>query len=123
MPAKIKCFIKILLPAGEAKPDGHISATFGSKGAAQHVRTFLDKFNAETKGREGEILPVIVTIYEDKTISYVIKEEPVSKSILRVLRKEKGSGVPNRIKIGEMTQEQIINIAKKKIVDLNAHRL
>ena len=121
MAVKIKGYFKLLLKAGEAMPGGKLAAAFGSNGVAQALKPFCDKFNAETQARKGQFVPAVISIYEDKTTSYVLKKEPVAKTILRILNVEKGSSRPNQIKIGTLTKEQVKDIAKNKIDDLNAH--
>lgn len=123
MAVKIKGYLKLLLKGGEAIPGGQLAAAFGSNGVAQTLKPFCDKFNSETQARKGQFVPVVVTIYEDKSTSYILKKEPVAKTILRLLNVEKGSSRPNQTKIGTLTKEQVLDIAKNKIDDLNVHEI
>ena len=114
--------IKICIEGGKANP-GKLGQAFGVKGITNHMAKFCDEFNKATKGRENELLPVFISIYEDKTISYIIKHEPVSISILKALNVDKGSGTPNRVKKGTLSLDKVKEIAEKKMPDLNAYTL
>ena len=98
-----------------------LSQVFGMKGIGGVMKKFCDDFNAMTKGRENEELRVIVTIYEDKTISFVVKNEPVSVSLLKAINADKGSGTPNMVKKGVLSASKVREIAERKLGELNAY--
>lgn len=122
MGKEITSYIKIQIKGGEASP-GSLTATFGSKGLGGQVKNFCDEFNTKTKDRKGELIPVIVTIYNDRTYSFIMKRETVVASLLKVVNVEKGSAVPNQNKVGTITREQIKIIAQNKMEDFNARTL
>lgn len=100
---------------------GILARSFGMKGLSGHIKQFCDDFNAATKGREKELLRVIITIYDNKTISFVIKNESTVNSLLKALNINKGSGTPNVLKKGVLPLSKAIEIAKYKLEDLNAY--
>ena len=114
--------IRVYIDGGKANP-GKLGQVFGVKGITNHMAKFCDEFNKATKGRENELLPVYISIYDDKTISYVIKHEPVATSILKAIKVDKGSGTPNRLKKGTITMDKVKEIAEKKKDDLNAYTI
>ena len=122
MGKEITSYIKIQVKGGEAA-QGSLTAIFGSKGLGGQIKSFCDEFNAKTKDRKGELIPVIVTIYSDKIYSFITKHEPVATSLLKAINVEKGSGTPNQNKIGTVTKEQVKAIAQKKMEDLNARTI
>ena len=121
MSKEIKGYIKMQLKAGNATPGAPIAPILGSKGLSQHMMNFCKEFNERTKSKAGQILPVVITYYDDKSISFVVKCEPVAVTLLKAVKKEKGSGVPNRTKIGSLPYSKIEEIAKEKMEDLNAY--
>ena len=98
-----------------------LSQVFGMKGIGGTMKKFCDEFNSMTKGRENQKLRVIITIYEDKTISFVVKNEPVSISLLKALNLDKGSGTPNMVKKGVLPNSKVREIAERKMEELNAY--
>ncbi len=109
-------YLKLLVPAGKASPSPQISPALGQKGI--NIMEFCKAFNAETAGKEG-LLPVIITVYKDKSFSLEIKAPPVSYLLKQAAKIEKGSSNVPRVKVGKLTMSQIDEIAEKKIGDLN----
>jgi len=118
MAKKVKAIIKLQLPAAKATPGQSVGSALGPHGIA--TMEFLKQFNERTKGQEGMIIPVIVTAYEDRTFSFVTKTPPAAILIKKAAGIEKGSGVPNKTKVGKLTKAQVREIAEAKLVDLNA---
>jgi len=110
--------IKLQIPAGAANPAPPVGPALGQQGV--NIMEFCKAFNARTKDGGGIITPVVITVYADRSFTFIIKTPPTSVLIMKELGKEKGSGVPNKEKIGELTKEQVRNIAQMKIADLNA---
>ena len=118
MAKKIIKKVKVSAPAGKATPAPPLGPTLGQAGV--NIGDFTKKFNDATKGMMGDIVPVEITVYEDRSYDFVLKTPPVSSLILKALGKEKGSGRPNTAKIGTLSKAQVKIIAEKKLVDLNA---
>ena len=119
MAQKIIKTVKVLAPAGKATPAPPLGPTLGQAGV--NIGDFTKKFNDATKNMIGDIIPVVITVYDDRTYSFVLKTPPASSLILKALKKEKGSGKPNLSKIGILTKTQLKEIAEKKLPDLNAN--
>lgn len=118
MAKKIVKQLKLQIPGGKAVPGQQLGPALGSAGI--NIGEFVKRFNDETKGRVGETVPTIVSVYDDRSYSLAYKVEPASALILKAMGKEKGSGKPNTAKIGSITKAQAKEIAKKKMPDLNA---
>lgn len=112
----VKALIKLQIPAGGATPAPPVGPALGQHGV--NIMDFCKSFNAETKGKEGTI-PVILTVYEDRTFSYIVKTPPTSELIKKAVNIAKGSGVPNVEKVGKIKRAQLEDIAKIKMPDLN----
>jgi large subunit ribosomal protein L11 len=108
--------IKLQIPAGKANPAPPIGPALGA--AQVNIMAFCKEFNAKTQSMAGDILPVVISVYQDKSFDFILKQPPVAQMILKALGIEKGSGVPNRDKVGKLTQDQVREIAKKKYQDL-----
>jgi len=121
MAKKIKAVIKLYCPAGQANPAPPVGPALGQHGL--NIMEFCKQFNAKTQGQEGLTLPVVVTAYEDKTFIFIIKSPPTSILLKRACGIAKASGVPHKEKVGTVTKEQIREIAKIKIKDLNTDNL
>jgi large subunit ribosomal protein L11 len=121
MAKKIVKVIKLQIPAGKANPAPPIGPALGAAGL--NIMAFCKEFNAKTQDKAGDVLPVEIFVYQDKSFSFVTKQPPVSQMILKELSVEKGSGVPNRNKIGKLTQEQVKKIAEKKYPDLRVRSM
>ncbi len=113
---KIKAVVKLQIPAGKATPAPPVGPALGQHGV--NIMEFCKAFNEATKGKEGTV-PVVLTIYEDKTFKFIIKTPPTSELIKKYANIVKGSAIPNREKIGKITRKQIEEIAKIKLPDLN----
>lgn len=118
---KVLKVIKLQIPAGKANPAPPIGPALGSAGV--NIMAFCKEFNAKTQAQAGDILPVVITVYADKSFSFITKKPPISRLILKKLGKEKGSGVPNRNKIGKLTLAQVEEIATEKMQDTNANSI
>jgi large subunit ribosomal protein L11 len=119
MAKKIIKVVKVIAPAGKATPAPPLGPTLGQAGV--NIGDFTKKFNDATKDKIGDMIPVLITVYEDRTYSFVLKTPPASSLILKALKQEKGSGKPNTKKIGTLTKAQLKEIAEKKMPDLNAN--
>ncbi len=118
MAKKITKKLKVIAPAGKATPAPPLGTTLGPAGI--NIGEFVKKFNEATQDRLGDLVPVEITIYEDRSYDFVLKTSPASGLIMKSLGKDKGSGKPNTAKIGTLTKAQLREIAEKKMVDLNA---
>jgi large subunit ribosomal protein L11 len=114
---KIVKIIKLQIPAGKANPAPPIGPALGAAGL--NIMAFCKEFNAKTQGQEG-ILPTDITVYADKTYTFICKKPPVAEFIKKAVGKEKGSPTPNKEKIGKLTQNQLRSIAEEKIQDMTA---
>ncbi|MBW1677517.1 MAG: 50S ribosomal protein L11 [Deltaproteobacteria bacterium] len=119
MAKKIIGSIKLQVPAGQASPSPPIGPALGQQGV--NIMEFCKAFNAKTAGQEGMIIPVVITIYHDHSFSFVTKTPPASVLLKKAAKIAKGSGDPKREKVGNVTRAQIEEIAKMKMVDLNAY--
>ena len=116
MAKKFEKKIKLQIPGGKASPAPPIGPALGSAGL--NIMAFCKEFNAKTQDKAGEILPVEIMVFSDKSFTFITKQPPVARMILKELGIEKGSGVPNRDKVGKMTKEQVKRIVDKKRPDL-----
>lgn len=113
--------IKLQVPAGQANPSPPIGPALGQQGV--NIMEFCKAFNAKTAGQEGMIIPVVITVYQDRSFSFVTKTPPASVLLKKAAKVAKGSGDPKREKVGEVTRAQIEEIARMKLADLNANHL
>lgn len=116
MAKKVVKVIKLQIPAGKANPAPPIGPALG--GAGVNIMAFCKEFNAKTQEKAGDILPVEIYVYADKTFTFVTKQPPVSRMILKELALESGSKVPNRDKVGKLKKSQVRKIAKAKRCDM-----
>ena len=121
MVKKIKTIIKLQAPAGKATPAPPIGPALGQHGL--NIMDFVNKFNAQTQKMGETIVPVEITVYEDRTFSFILKSPPAAVLLKKAAGIEKGSGVPNREKVGKVTEAQVEEIAKTKMIDLTANDL
>jgi len=121
MVKKIKTIIKIQIPAGAATAQPPVGTALGPHGL--NIGEFINKFNAATKDIAGDIIPVVITVYEDKTFDLKFKTSPAAALLKKAAGIEKGSGSSKKQKVGKVTMVQIREIAEKKLVDLNANNL
>ncbi len=117
MAKKIRATIKLHVPAGQANPAPPVGPALGQHGL--NIMEFCKQFNAKTQGQDGLTLPVIITAYEDRSFTFIIKSPPCSTLLKRACGIAKASGVPNKEKVGKVTLEQIKEIANLKMKDLN----
>ncbi len=116
---KIVGYIKLQIPAGQANPAPPVGPALGQKGV--NIMEFCKQFNAKTKDQSGLIIPVVITVFSDKSFVFITKTPPAAILLLKAAKLEKGSGEPNRLKVGKVTSAQVRQIAETKMVDLNAH--
>jgi large subunit ribosomal protein L11 len=121
MAKKVMATVKLQISGGEAKPSPPVGPALGQHGV--NIMEFCKAFNAQTQGQQGVIIPVQITIYADRSFSFVLKTPPASYLIKKAAGLEKGSAEPNRNKVGTLTKAQIEEIAKLKMPDLNAKDL
>jgi large subunit ribosomal protein L11 len=121
MAKKVKTVIKLNLPAGEATPAPPVGPALGQHGIA--IMDFIKDYNARTQKMKGQIIPAVITVYEDRSFTFVTKLPPVAAMIKKLLSLQKGSGKPNTEKVGKLTKTQVEKIAKEKMADLNANDL
>lgn len=119
MAKKITGFIKLQIPAGQANPSPPVGPALGQKGV--NIMEFCKQFNAKTSEKAGLIIPVVITVYSDKSFTFITKTPPASILLLRASKLEKGSPEPNRNKVGKVTKDQVKEIAQLKMPDLNAN--
>lgn len=115
---KIKTLIKLQIPAGKANPAPPIGPALGQHGL--NIAEFCQKFNAATQGRSEEITPVEITVFEDRSYTFILKTPPASELIKKAAGISKGSSKPLTEKVGKITRDQVRSIAEKKMADLNA---
>lgn len=118
---EVAAIVKLQIKGGQANPAPPIGPALGSKGV--NIMEFCKQFNARTQDRPGEVLPVVITIYKDKSFDFIIKTPPAAELIKKAARIEKGSAEPNRKKVGTITWAQVREIAEKKMPDLNCYTL
>ena len=118
MAKKVTGMIKLQLAAGKATPAPPVGPALGQHGV--NIMGFCKEFNAKTADKAGLIIPVVITVYQDRSFSFILKTPPAAVLIKKELGLESGSGVPNRTKVGNITKEQIRKIAELKMPDLNA---
>jgi len=119
MAKKITGYIKLQIPAGQANPSPPIGPALGQHGV--NIMEFCKSFNSKTQKQDGMIIPVVITVYVDRSFSFITKTPPVPILIKKALGLEKASAEPNRNKVGQITDEQIEEIAKIKMPDLNCY--
>jgi large subunit ribosomal protein L11 len=117
MAKKVTGFVKLQIPAGKANPAPPVGTALGPQGI--NIMAFCKEFNARTQNQDGIILPVEITIFADKSFTFILKTPPAAVLIKKELGIEKGSGVPNRTKVGKITKAQVRKIAELKLPDLN----
>ncbi len=121
MAKKVLTIIKLQIQAGQANPAPPVGPALGQHGL--NIQDFCTRFNEATKDKQGDIIPVEITVYEDRTFDFKLKTPPASDLLKKAAGLQKGSGEPNKTNVGKVTKEQIKEIAQKKMVDLNAYNL
>ncbi len=115
---QISTYIKLQIPAGQANPAPPVGPALGQQGV--NIMDFCKSFNETTKGKEGTILPVVITVYSDKSFTYIVKSPPAAVLLKKAVGIAKASGQPNKEKVGTVSREQVKEIAQTKMDDLNA---
>jgi len=118
MAKKVAAMVKLQIQAGQANPSPPVGPALGQHGV--NIMEFCKTFNARTQGQEGMIIPVVITIFSDRSFTFITKTPPASILLKKAAKIVKGSGEPNRNKVGKVTKEQIREIAQIKMKDLNA---
>ncbi|HIZ64017.1 MAG TPA: 50S ribosomal protein L11 [Firmicutes bacterium] len=121
MAKKVTAVVKLQLPAGKATPGPPVGSTLGPHGI--NIPGFTKEFNAKTAGQEGLIIPVVMTIYQDRSFTFVLKTPPAPVLIKKALGLDTASATPNKVKVGKLTKAQLEEIAKTKLPDLNCTSL
>jgi large subunit ribosomal protein L11 len=121
MAKEIEGYLKLQVKGGQANPSPPVGPALGSKGL--NIMDFCKQFNARTQEKQGQLCPVVVTIFKDKTFDFVIKTPPAAVMLLEKAGLKKGSGEPNRIKVGSVTWDQVREVAEFKMADLNAFKV
>lgn len=118
MAKEVSGLIKLQIKGGAANPSPPVGPALGAKGV--NIMEFCKQFNARTQDQAGKVIPVIITVYKDKSFTFIIKTPPVAVQILEAVKLKKGSAEPNRVKVGKITWDQVREIAEAKMKDLNA---
>ncbi|TAN38929.1 MAG: 50S ribosomal protein L11 [Verrucomicrobia bacterium] len=121
MAKKITGIVRLQIPAGQANPAPPVGPALGQQGV--NIMEFCKQFNAATQKDAGLVIPVVITVYQDKTFTFITKTPPASTLLKKAANIAKGSGTPNKDKVGKVTKQQVLDIAKLKIKDLNAKDL
>ncbi|KER10576.1 MAG: 50S ribosomal protein L11 [[Candidatus Thermochlorobacteriaceae] bacterium GBChlB] len=121
MAKKVTGFIKLQIPAGQANPAPPVGPALGQKGV--NIMEFCKQFNAKTAQQQGLIIPVVITVFSDKSFTFITKTPPASVLLLKEAKIEKGSKEPNRVKVAQVTRAQVRKIAQLKLPDLNTTSL
>ena len=121
MAKKVLTQIKLQAAGGQASPAPPVGPALGQHGV--NIMEFCKAFNAQTQDQNGRIIPVVITVYEDRSFTFITKTPPAAVLIKQAINLEKGSGEPHRVKVGTITQAQLRDIAERKLADLNANDL
>jgi large subunit ribosomal protein L11 len=121
MAKEISAFIKLQIKGGAANPAPPVGPALGSKGV--NIMEFCKQFNARTQEKAGKVLPVVITVYADKSFDFIVKTPPVAIQLMEASKIQKGSTQPNRLKVGSVSWEQVKAIAEDKMQDMNAFKV
>ena len=121
MAKEVAAFVKLQIKGGAANPPPPVGPALGSKGV--NIMDFCKQFNARTQDKAGKVLPVIITVYSDKSFDFVVKQPPVAIQLKEAAKVQKGSAQPNRDKVGQVTWDQVREIAQDKMPDMNCFTL
>jgi len=121
MAKEVAGLIKLQIKGGAANPSPPVGPALGSKGV--NIMEFCKQFNARTQDRAGKIIPVIITVYADKSFDFITKTPPVAVQLLEIAKLKSGSAEPNRVKVATITWDQVKQVAEEKMTDLNAFKL
>lgn len=119
MAKKVRAIVKIQIPAGKANPAPPVGPALGGHGI--NIMQFVKEYNERTADQAGLIIPAEITIFEDRSFTFVTKTPPAADLLRRAAKVDKGSGVPNKTKVGRVTRDQVLEIARTKMKDLNAY--
>lgn len=119
MAKKVEGFIKLQIPGGQANPSPPVGPALGQKGV--NIMEFCKQFNARTSDKQGLIIPVVITVFSDKSFTFITKTPPAAVLLKKAAKVEKGSAEPNKTKVAKVTKTQVREIAQLKMPDLNAH--
>jgi large subunit ribosomal protein L11 len=119
MAKEIQVVVKLVVPGAQANPAPPIGPTLGQHGV--NIMEFCKQFNAKTQKSPGELIPVVLTVYKDRSFTFIMKTPPVSYLLKKAAKIEKGSGVPNKDKVGKVSMAMVREVAKAKMQDLNCH--
>ena len=117
MAKEVAAFIKLQIKGGAANPSPPVGPALGSKGV--NIMDFCKQFNARTQDKAGKVLPVIITVYSDKSFDFIVKQPPVAIQLKEAAKAKSGSAQPNRLKVGQVTWDQVREIAQDKMSDMN----
>lgn len=117
MAKKVQALVKLQIPAGKANPSPPVGPALGQHGV--NIMDFCKQFNARTQKEDGMIIPVVITIYTDRSFTFITKTPPAAVLLLKAAKLEKGSGTSGKVKVGSVTKKQVEEIAKLKLPDLN----
>lgn len=118
MAKEVDTFIKLQVKGGQANPAPPVGPALGAKGV--NIMEFCKRFNAKTQDKQGQVLPVVITVFKDKSFEFIIKTPPAAVQLMNAAKLKKGSSEPNRDKVGNVTWDQVKEIAENKMTDLNA---
>ena len=118
MAKKVTGIVRLQIPAGQANPAPPVGPALGQQGV--NIMAFCKEFNSRTQKQAGMVIPVVITVYQDKSFTFITKSPPAASLLKKAAGIAKGSGVPNRDKVGKVTRAQLVEIAKTKVEDLNA---
>ena len=121
MAKKVSGYIKLQIPAGQATPAPPVGPALGQHGV--NIMEFCKTFNARTQGQQGLIIPVVITVYSDRSFTFITKTPPAAVLLLKAAGLQKGSGVPNKTKVASLSNAKLTEIAEAKMTDLNANDL
>ncbi len=121
MAKEVDAFIKLQVKGGQANPSPPVGPALGAKGV--NIMEFCKRFNAKTQEQQGKVLPVVITVFKDKSFEFIIKTPPAAVQLLEAAKLKKGSSIPNRDKVGTVTWDQVKAIAEDKMPDLNAFKI
>ncbi len=121
MAKEVSKVVKLQVRGGAANPSPPVGPALGAAGV--NIMEFCKQFNARTQDKQGKVLPVVITVYGDKSFDFVVKTPPAAVQILEAIKLKKGSGEPNRVKVGKISWDQIRKIAEDKMVDMNAFQV
>jgi len=121
MAKQIETYVKLQVKGGQANPSPPVGPALGAKGL--NIMEFCKRFNAQTQDKQGQVLPVVITVYSDKSFDFVVKTPPAAVLLMQAAKLKKGSSEPNRNKVGDVNWDDVKQIAETKMTDLNCHTI